>query len=113
MVSSTRAFDFLDWVGPHQLSMILQARSRWQQLAAPIGPSEVRRTERWLATARVSLALSAFFAVWMYPTRISLLHWLLAAYVLYSTGVMLLLKFHKHSTSAFRAVVHGADLLWP
>ena len=26
---------------------------------------------------------------------------------------MLLLKFHKHSTSAFRAVVHGADLLWP
>jgi signal transduction histidine kinase len=113
MVSSTRAFDFLDWVGPHQLSMVLQARSRWRLLAAPIGPSEVRRTERWLATARVSLALSALFAVWMYPTRISLLHWLLAAYVLYSTGVMLLLKFHKHSTSAFRAVVHGADLLWP
>jgi signal transduction histidine kinase len=49
----------------------------------------------------------------MYPTRISWLYWLLGAYVLYSTGVMLLLKFHKYSTSAFRAVVHGADLLWP
>jgi signal transduction histidine kinase len=103
----------LDWVGPHQLSLVLQARSRLRLLAAPIGPSEVRRTERWLATARVSLALSALFAVWMYPTRISVLYWLLAAYVLYSTGVMMLLKFHKHSTSAFRAVVHGADLLWP
>ena len=87
--------------------------SRWRLLAAPIGPSEVRRTERWLATARVSFAVCAFFAVWMYPTRISWLYWLLGTYVLYSTGVMLLLKFYKHSTSRFRAVVHGADLLWP
>ena len=109
----TRTFDFFDWVSPHQLCSVLHARSRWRLLAAPIGPSEVRRTERWLSTARVSFAVCAFFAVWMYATRISWLHWLLGAYVLYSTGVMLLLKFHKHSTSAFRAVVHGADLLWP
>jgi signal transduction histidine kinase len=97
------AFWTLDWI-PH---------SRWRLLSAPIGPSEVRRTERWLATARASFALFAFFAVWMYPTQISLLHWLLAAYLLYSTGVLLLLKLNKQSTAAFRVVVHGGDLLWP
>lgn len=87
--------------------------SRWRVLAAPIGPSEVRLMERWLATVRASLAVCACLAVWMYPMQISWLHWLLVVYLLYSAGVMLLLKFHKQSTPAFRAVVHGADLMWP
>jgi len=104
----------LDWVGPHQLSMVLQARSRWRQLAAPIGPSEVRRTERWLATARVALAVSALFAVWMYPTQISWwAHWLLGIYIVHGFVVMLLFRFNKRSTPAFRALVHVADLMWP
>jgi signal transduction histidine kinase len=94
----------LDWV----------PQSRWKLLAAPIGPSEVRRTERWLATARVSLAVSALFAVWMYSTQISWwTHWLVGIYVIHGTVVMLLLKVRKQSTVAFRALVHAADLMWP
>jgi signal transduction histidine kinase len=94
----------LDWV----------PQSRWKLLAAPIGPSEVRRTERWLATARVSLAVSALFAVWMYSTQISWwTHWLVGIYVIHGTVVMLLLKVRKQSTVAFRAFVHAADLMWP
>ena len=114
MVSSTRTFDFFDWVSPHQLSTVLQARSPWRLLAAPIGPSEVRRTERWLATARVSLAVCALFAVWIYPTQISWwAHWLLGIYIIHSVVVMLLFRFNKRSTPAFRALVHVADMMWP
>ena len=114
MVSSIRTFDFFDWVSPHQLSTVLRARSRWRQLAAPIGPSEVRRTERWLATARVSLAVCALFAVWIYPTQISWwAHWLLGIYIIHCVVVMLLFRFNKRSTPAFRALVHVADLMWP
>ena len=114
MASSTGTFDFFDWVGPHQLSMVLLARSRWRMLAAPIGPSEVRRTERWLATARVSLAVSALFAVWMYPTQMSWwAHWLLGIYIIHGVVVMMLLRLNKRSTPAFRAWVHAVDLMWP
>jgi hypothetical protein len=34
-------------------------------------------------------------------------------YVIHSTVVMLLFKFQKQSTPAFRALVHAADLIWP
>jgi hypothetical protein len=36
-----------------------------------MGPVEIRRIERWLATARLTLAISSLFAIWMYPTQIS------------------------------------------
>jgi signal transduction histidine kinase len=93
------------------LDWLLQ--KRWRQLAAPIGPSEVRRTERRLATARASLAASAFIAVLIYPTQISWVHWLLLIYVVHSFSVMTVLKFDKRSTSAFRGLIHGVDLIWP
>jgi hypothetical protein len=32
---------------------------------------------------------------------------------IHGTVVMLLLKFYKQSTPAFRALVHAADLMWP
>jgi signal transduction histidine kinase len=84
------------------------------QLGAPMGPGEVRRIERWLATARLTLAISALFAIWMDPSQISWwAHWLLGIYIIHGTVVMLLLRFRKHSTSAFRSLVHAADLVWP
>jgi signal transduction histidine kinase len=81
---------------------------------SPLGPSEIRQTERWLASARASLAVSALFAIWTYPTEISWwAQWLLGLYLIHSTLVMLLFRFHKQSTSAFRALVHTADVVWP
>jgi len=79
-----------------------------------MGPGEVRRIERWLATARLTLAISALFAIWMEPAQISWwAHWLLGIYIIHGTVVMLLLRFRKQSTPAFRLLVHAADLVWP
>ena len=79
-----------------------------------MGPGEVRRVERWLATARLALAISALFAIWMGPAHISWwAHWLLGIYIIHGTVVMFLLRFRKQSTPAFRSVVHAADLVWP
>jgi hypothetical protein len=84
------------------------------QLGAPMSPGEVRRIERWLATARLTLAISALFAIWMDPSQISWwAHWLLGIYIIHGTVVMLLLRFREHPTPAFRFLVHAADLVWP
>lgn len=81
---------------------------------APMGPGEARRIERWLATARLTLAISSLFAIWMYPTQISwCAHWLLGIYIIHGTVVMLLLRFRNQSTPAFRSLVHAVDLAWP
>ena len=79
-----------------------------------MGPGEVRRIERWLATARLALAISALFAIWMVSTQISWwAHWLLGIYIIHGTVVMLLLRFRRQSTPSFRSLVHAADLVWP
>jgi signal transduction histidine kinase len=79
-----------------------------------MGPGEIRRVERWLATARLALAISSLFAIWMYPTQISWwAQWLLGIYIIHGTVVMLLLRFRDQSTPAFRFLVHAADLVWP
>jgi hypothetical protein len=79
-----------------------------------MGPLEVRRIERWLATARLALAITSLFAIWMYPTRISWwAHWLLGIYIIHGIVVMLLLRFRNQSTPAFRSLVHATDLGWP
>ena len=84
------------------------------QLGPPMSPGEVRRIERWLATARLTLAISALFAIWMDPSQISWwAHWLLGIYIIHGTVVMLLLRFREHPTPAFRSLVHAADLVWP
>jgi hypothetical protein len=49
--------------------MISRYRFLWR-LRAPFSPGEVRRTERWLATARVFLAISALVAIWLDPAEI-------------------------------------------
>jgi signal transduction histidine kinase len=79
-------------------------------------PNEIRRTERWLATARVFLAITALVAVWMDPDVIGYspwAYWLVGLYVVHGVVVMMLLRFRRQSTRAFRLLVHAADIAWP
>ena len=48
--------------------MVPRYRELWR-FRAPLSSGEIRRTERWLATARVALSIAAVFAVWWEPAR--------------------------------------------
>jgi signal transduction histidine kinase len=88
----------------------------FSRLRAPVIPGEVRRIERWLASARVFLAISALVALWMDPGELGYspwAYWILGVYIVHGVVVMLLLRFRKESTSAFRMLVHAGDILWP
>jgi len=92
----------------------LRPRSLWRE-SAPFSPEEIRRTERWLATARVFLAISALIAVWIEPRDVKS-EWayaLLAFYILQGTAIILLLRWRQQSTPSFRFLVHGGDVVWP
>jgi signal transduction histidine kinase len=83
---------------------------------AAADPSEVRRTERWLATARVFLAVSALVAIRMDPTQLGnspAAYGLLGFYMGNSILVLMLLRRRKASTASFRIMVHAADIVWP
>jgi len=83
---------------------------------APADPSEVRRVERWLATARVFLAVSALVAIRMDPTQLGnspAAYGLLGFYMGNSILVLMLLRRRKASTARFRVLVHLADIVWP
>ncbi len=93
----------------------LRHRFLWRQ-RAPIDPGEIRRTERWLATARVFLAISALIAIRMDPEEIRYSFWaygLLAFYIAQGMVVILLLRRREQSTVSFRRLVHAADIVWP
>lgn len=86
------------------------------RLRAPLGAGEVRRTERWLATARVFLAISALVAIWLDPGEIgysSWVYWFVMLYITHGVVVMMLLRWRRESTTAFRLLVHSADIIWP
>jgi signal transduction histidine kinase len=91
-------------------------RDLWR-FRAPLTSSEIRRTERWLATARVALTIATLITLWMEPGRGVVysfwLYWLLTVYLAHSVVVMLLVRFRHRSTRAFRLVVHGVDIWWP
>jgi signal transduction histidine kinase len=97
----------------------LQADTQQRSLGrtqAPADPSEVRRIERWLATARVFLAVSALVAIRMDPTELGnspAAYGLLGFYMGNSILVLMLLRRRKASTSRFRILVHTADIVWP
>jgi len=81
-----------------------------------MGPGEVRRIERWLATARVSLALASLVAIWMDPAEIRYSLWaygLLAFYIIQGVFIILFLRRRQVSTPSFRLLVHSADVVWP
>ena len=83
---------------------------------APVDPGEVRRTERWLATARVFLAVSALVAIRMDPSQLGdspAAYGLLGFYMGNSILVLMLLRRRKVSTARFRVLVHAADIVWP
>jgi signal transduction histidine kinase len=103
----------LSWLSRIPVSY-LRPRSRWRE-RAPLGAEEIRRTERWLATARVFLAISAVVALWLDPGEVKS-EWaygLLAFYILQGTAIIFLLRSRQQSTSSFRFLVHGADIVWP
>ena len=70
-----------------------------------------------MATARVFLATSALVATWLDPTELPTASiapwWLLRLYIAHSVVVMLLVRWRRQSTPAFRVLVHAADILWP
>ncbi|MGB9236589.1 MAG: sensor histidine kinase [Terriglobales bacterium] len=96
--------------------MIPQNRDLWR-FRAPLSGDEIRRTERWLATARVALTIVALVTLWMEPAHEfvypRLLYWLLIVYLVHAVVVMLLVRVRPRSTQAFRLVVHSIDILWP
>jgi len=96
--------------------LIPQNRDLWR-FRAPLSADEIRRTERWLATARVALTVVALVTLWMEPARgvtySGLLKWLLIVFLAHAVVVLLLLRARPRSTRAFRLVVHSIDILWP
>ncbi|MGA2354540.1 MAG: histidine kinase [Terriglobales bacterium] len=96
--------------------MIPKYRGLWR-FRSPLSAGEVRRTERWLATARVALTIAAELALWIEPERgftySRWLHWLLIVYLAHAVVVLLLVRFRPQSTTAFRLVVHAMDIIWP
>jgi len=81
-----------------------------------MSPSEIRRIERWLASARVFLAVSALVAVWMDPSVIRYSLWafgLLAFYIAQGMIIIIFLRRRQQSTPSFRVLVHTADIIWP
>ena len=91
-------------------------RFLWR-LRANVAPSETRRIERVLASARLFLAVSFLAAMWVLPSQPGpypvFAYLLLVLYVVHSFVVMILLRVHQKSTSRFRLLIHGADILWP
>ena len=96
--------------------MIPQYRDLWR-FRAPLSAGEIRRTERWLATARVALTIAAVFTLLLEPgsgvAYSRWLYWLLTGYLVNGVVVMLLVRFRPQSTNAFRLVVHAVDIIWP
>jgi len=86
------------------------------RLRIPPDPGETRRIERWLATARVFLALSTLVAIRMDPTELGHTWAAYGLFVFYLANgilILMLLRRRQRSTAAFRLLVHAGDVLWP
>jgi signal transduction histidine kinase len=85
-------------------------------LRIPPDPSETRRIERWLATARVFLAVSTLVAIRMDPTELGnswAAYGLFVFYLANGILIIMLLKRRQQSTAGFRLLVHAGDVVWP
>lgn len=90
-------------------------RPSWR-LRIPPDPSETRRIERWLATARVFLAVSTLVAIRMDPTELGnswAAYGLFVFYLANGILIMMLLRRRRESTAGFRLLVHAGDVAWP
>ncbi len=86
------------------------------RLRIPPDPGETRRIERWLATARVFLAISTLVAIRMDPTELGnswAAYGLFVFYLANAILILMLLKRRQQSTSGFRLLVHAGDVAWP
>ena len=92
----------------------LAPHSQWRSTRT-ISPEEIRRIERWLATARVFLATSALLAVWIDPHEVlsAWVYALLWFYIGQGMAIIFLLRSRQQSTPSFRVLVHAADIIWP
>jgi len=92
----------------------LRPRSFWRN-AGGMAPEEVHRIERWLATARVFLAMSTLVAVWIDPgeVRSAWAYALLAFYITHGAAIIFLLRSWTESSLRFRVIVHAVDVIWP
>ena len=90
-------------------------RQSWR-LRIPQDPGETRRIERWLATARVFLAVSTLVAIRMDPTELGHSWAAYGLFVFYMANgilILMLLRRRQQSTAAFRVLVHTGDIVWP
>lgn len=90
-------------------------RQSWSQRITP-DPSETRRIERWLASARVFLAVSTLVAIRMDPTELGhswAAYGLFVFYLANGILILMLLRRRQQSTPAFRLLVHAGDITWP
>jgi hypothetical protein len=90
-------------------------RQSWR-LRIPPDPGEIRRIERWLATARVFLAVSTLVAIRMDPTELGHSWAAYGLFVFYMANgilILMLLRRRQQSTAAFRFLVHAGDVIWP
>ena len=90
-------------------------RQPWR-LKVPPDPGETRRIERWLATARVFLAVSTLVAIRMDPTELGPSWAAYGLFVFYMANgilILMLLRRRQYSTPAFRFLVHAGDIVWP
>ena len=90
-------------------------RHSWR-LRIPADPGETRRIERWLATARVFLAVSTLVAIRMDPTELGHSWAAYGLFVFYMANgilILMLLRRRQESTAAFRFTVHAGDVIWP
>jgi signal transduction histidine kinase len=86
------------------------------RLSIPPDPGETRRIERWLATARVFLAVSTLVAIRMDPTELGHSWAAYGLFVFYMANgilILMLLRRRQQSTAAFRFLVHAGDVVWP
>jgi signal transduction histidine kinase len=90
-------------------------RQSWR-LRIPADPGETRRIERWLATARVFLAVATLVAIRMDPTDLGnswAAYGLFVFYLANSILILMLLRRRQESTPGFRFLVHAGDVAWP
>jgi signal transduction histidine kinase len=90
-------------------------RQSWR-FRLPPDPSETRRIERWLATARVFLAGTTLVAIWLDPTELGhswAAYGLFVFYLANGILILMLLRRRQQSTPAFRFFVHVGDIVWP
>jgi signal transduction histidine kinase len=86
------------------------------RLRAKVAPDETRRVERVLASARLFLAVSFLAAIYVLPSQHGypvLAYLLLVLYIIHSFVVMILARLGQGSTSRFRLLVHGTDIVFP